>query len=114
VTYRGVDGNPGCQSGLSLGPSAFRLDPDGVSTFERPNQGSLKPCLVPFAFQVPSRSPGATGPVSGLPQCTATHTPQFGNGHWSINCAGDTRQILSSYAKGLRDAGRIEENELYG
>ncbi|MFP4514090.1 MAG: RHS repeat-associated core domain-containing protein, partial [Acidimicrobiales bacterium] len=113
VSYRGVDGNPGCESGLSLGPSAFRLDPDGVSTFERPYQGSVKPCLVPFAFRVPDRSPGASGTVAGLSQCTATHTPNFGVGHWSINCAGDTRQMLSTYAKGLRNAGRIEKNELH-
>jgi hypothetical protein len=32
---------------------------------------------------------------------------------WSINCVGDTKAVLSTYAKGLRDAGEIEVNELY-
>jgi hypothetical protein len=34
--------------------------------------------------------------------------------HWSILCIGDTAQILSTYAKDARDAGRIQVNELHG
>jgi hypothetical protein len=116
TSYRGVDGNAGCQSGLSLSASAFRVDSDGVSTFERPDQGTFKPCLVPFTFSVSERVPGATAPVDGLPGCASTYTPGLANGlrHWSIQCIGDTAQILSTYAKAARDAGRIQVNELYG
>ena len=114
VSYRGVRGNPECRSGLHIAPGDFRFDPDGLSTFERPYQGSTHRCLVPFKFTVANRAPGTTGPVSGLPACIATYTPQFGEGHWSINCAGDRVQAVSSYAKGLRDSGGIEVNELYG
>ena len=112
MSYRNVVGNPGCVSGLKLSPSAFRVDPDGVSTFERPFQGTTHPCLVPFRFVIPERSPGITAPVDDLPACTSTYTPPP-EGHWSIRCVGDTKAVLSTYAMGLRDAGEIEVNELY-
>ena len=112
VSYHWVVGNPGCASGLKLSLSAFRVDADGVSTFERPHQGTTAPCLLPFRFVVPERSPGITAPVDGLSACTSTYTPPP-EGHWSIMCVGNTKALLSTYAKGVRDAGEIEVNELY-
>lgn len=86
---------------------------DGVSAFERPRQGSRHQCLVPYSFTIPERVPGITVPIAGLQICTSTYTPQFGAGHWSINCAGDTSAVLSEHAKILRDLKQLQVNELF-
>jgi hypothetical protein len=99
-------------SKLNLSASAFRVDPDGVSTFEQPFQGTTHPCLVSFRFMIAGRSPGATAPVGGLLACMSTYTPPP-EGHWSINCVGDTAAVSPRTRKACGPQARSRLNELY-
>jgi hypothetical protein len=95
-------------------PGEFRVDPDGVSTFEPAYLPGYKPYAIGFGVKFqPPKVPGTTGPLEHLPQCWATYTPPP-RGHWSINCVGSTemtKQTLSAYA---REMGAILNPNWYG
>ena len=106
ITYRGLDGD--FRNGVYIkpiySPSQFRVDSDGVSTFELAFLPGNKPYSVGFNITIHTyKYPGITGQILGLPECGATYTPDLGGeGHWSINCSGGpetTKQTLSGYAK---------------
>lgn len=98
TVYRDVDGTS---------PAAFKVDPDGVSTFEIPFRN--KKFVVPFTVRY--KKPKVVGVVGSLiaPELgggTATYTPDPENlprNHWSLNFPGKTedeiKQLLSAYAK---------------
>jgi hypothetical protein len=115
ISYRGLDGekskNRTYYRRPQTNPGQFRLDPDGVSTFELAYLPGNKPYAVGFRIQVEGLTrPGSIGPILNIPfSCTGTYTPQYGEGHWSINCVPreQTPKILSTYAK---QPGRIMLN----
>lgn len=69
----------------------WRIDPDGQSSNENPAMlSTTKQCKVSFVVLGVGSQPQFPDPVQGavqnMPQgTTATYTPQFGAGHWSIN-----------------------------
>jgi hypothetical protein len=67
----------------------WRIDPDGLSTFEGPDFNMPnKPCKVFFVILgVTSHpAPGTIGQVQDMPiGYVGEYTPQFGLGHWSIH-----------------------------
>jgi RHS repeat-associated protein len=115
ISYRGLDGEKSKDRTYyrrpQTNPGQFRLDPDGVSTFELAYLPGNKPYAVGFRIQVEGLTrPGSIGPILNIPfSCTGTYTPQYGEGHWSINCVPreQTPKILSTYAK---QPGRIMLN----
>ena len=116
AVYRGLGGKKsgGVFSRPIYSPSEFRVDPDGVSTFELALLPGNKPYAIGFGVKFqPPKIPGTTGPLEHLPQCLATYTPPP-PGHWSINCTGSadmTKQTLSAYA---REKGAILNPNWYG
>ena len=96
TVYRGINGT---------NPGAFRVDPDGVSTFEIPPPGFA----FIVAFRVRYDRPKVQGKEGFLidPELqggTATYTPQHGGeGHWSLNFPGNSteeiKKLLSEFAK---------------
>jgi hypothetical protein len=62
-----------------------------------------KPYAVGYGFRLTtSKVPGVVAQSDEIPGCTATYTPQLGEGHWSVNSVGgpeDTKRVLSDYAK---------------
>jgi hypothetical protein len=106
VVFREVDGEmkgiPPKYRKPKLSPSTFRLDSDGVSTFEVVGLPGNKPFVVAFVIKlIGPKLPQTTHPVVGIPTCTGTFTPQWGVGHWSLNCAPreSTPAALSAYGK---------------
>jgi len=95
--YRGLNGT---------NPSAFRVDEDGVSVFEKP--------LPDYKFNLPVNVIYQGEKVSGtlaqvvLPMLkggVAEYTPQFGDGHWSLRFPDlkvfEVKNLLSKYAKSV-------------
>lgn len=58
---------------------------------------------------------GSTGPLVSPVGCVGTYTPQFSQGHWSVDCGGEsvTKELLHQYGKVARDLGAIFPNPLY-
>jgi RHS repeat-associated protein len=128
VIWRGVDADKATRpDGLhyrkpKLSPSSFRVDADGVSTFEFPDVTN-HPYLVGFAVvgvTQQQRRPGASGQILGVPLGTlGTFTPQLSpfpdkHLHWSINNRADAQLnvTLSTYAKTFKQ-GVVIPNPLY-
>ena len=98
AVYRGLNGT---------NPGAFRFDADGLSTFETQQPGFK----FQMGFSVMYRGPKIGGTVGQVidPEyttpITATYTPQFGPGHWSLNfpavSVDEAKMILSQRAKQL-------------
>lgn len=95
--YRGLNGT---------NPSAFRVDIDGVSVFENP--------LPEYKFNLPIRAVYRGEKPAGvlaqiiepdLQGAIAEHTPQFGEGHWSLRFPdleiSEIENLLSKYAKSV-------------
>jgi RHS repeat-associated protein len=110
ITYSELNGDKSSDNTYykkpQTNPGSFRMDEDGVSTFEMPDLPGIKPYALGFKVKVNDEhiTQGATGVLEDLPICTATFTPQFAQGkrHWSINCVtAPTNIILSEYAKGI-------------
>ncbi len=87
-------------------PSAFRVDEDGVSVFEK--------TLPDYKFNLPIRAIYQDEKIAGVmakiiePRLNggiAEYTPQFGEGHWSLRFPGLEKQeikiLLSKYAKAV-------------
>ncbi len=85
-------------------PGQFREDLDGMSTFEMESLPGVKPYALGFVIQTKFPiTPGITGSIIDLPTCSATFTPEHGEGkkHWSIRCMGNSlSQTISQWAKG--------------
>jgi hypothetical protein len=109
MTYRGLDGDLSSDGSYykrpQTSPSQFRVDIDGISTYELEDFPGNKPYGLRLSINI--KQPivqGSIGIVESLPNCTGTFTPQYGGGkrHWSINCSGNpANQQLSSFAKGI-------------
>ncbi len=101
--YRGLDGTS---------PSAFRIDPDGLSVFEYPS--------VDHAWNIAfigryrgTKWPGVAADIVSpivIPGGKAIYTPQYGPGHWSLNFPADIptiKKALSELAKALKASGGL-------
>ncbi len=92
----------------------WRIDPDGLSTFEGPNFNvANKPCRVSFVILRVTSLPaqGTTGQVQGMPTgYVGEYTPQHGGvGHWSIHGppgtpAATLQQTITQY---VIDRGKV-------
>jgi len=95
--YRGLNGT---------NPSAFRVDPDGVSVFEE--------TLAGYKFNLPVRATYEGEKIAGtiatiiepmLAGGIAEYTPRLGAGHWSLRFPGldadAVRSLLSKFAKSV-------------
>ncbi|MBX3288892.1 MAG: hypothetical protein KF855_06045 [Acidobacteria bacterium] len=95
--YRGLNGT---------NPSAFRIDADGLSVFERPLDG-YRFNLTFQAIYTGDKTPGIIAELTHpmLSGGVAEFTPEFGEGHWSIRFPGleitESRNLLSKYAKSM-------------
>jgi hypothetical protein len=100
TVYRGLNGTS---------PSAFRVDRDGVSVFETPPTGYKFVVGFLLRYKKP-KLPNTVGVLlaSVLKAGTATYTPQWGEGHWSLNFPGKTedeiKKLLSEFAKAYKTA----------
>ncbi|MCI0711835.1 MAG: RHS repeat-associated core domain-containing protein [Chloroflexi bacterium] len=110
--WRGVGGNKknGYWKNPSLKARDFRprpgVDEDGLSLFEYAHlpPNSVTPYAYPFSVRIDGvKSPGITANLTEVPQCYATYTPQYGEGHWSVNCVGSIDTILSEFAEANRN-----------
>ncbi len=109
IIYRGLDGDINSERSYFkkpiTSPSQFRVDVDGVSTFELADLPGNKPYALGLKVKVKTPIvPGSNGPVVDIPICTGTFTPELGGGlkHWSVICSGTPTNIaLSEYAKGI-------------
>ncbi len=112
LIWRGVSGNKkkGYWKNPSLKARDFRprpgVDDDGLSLFEflnlPPNQ--VTPYAYPFTVSIiGEKVAGSFGNLTEVPACMATYTPQYGLGHWSVNCSGAMDELLSTYAQSNRE-----------
>jgi RHS repeat-associated protein len=110
--WRGVDGNEknGYFKNPYLRPRDFRPNPardfDGLSMSELANlpPNSVTPYAYPFTIALMgNKVAGVTATLVEVPACTATYTPQFGEGHWSVNCVGQIDVLLSTFATANRE-----------
>lgn len=121
VIHRNLDGDPSKDKSYFkkpiTSPSQFRLDSDGVSTFELYAVPGNKPYMVTYNVWIKANyKPGDEGIVMGSQvyngtHCTARYTPEHGGaGHWSVNCSprDETPVILSTLAR--RGVGPIVLN----
>jgi len=124
TVYRATDRRNAADARINDGQ--WRIDPDGMSTFEGPNfTAANKPCRVSFVIlRVNSLPPqGTTGQVQGMPTgYVGEYTPQHGgNGHWSIHGPPGTpnatlQQTITEYVINRGNIGRpvTAVNPLYG
>jgi hypothetical protein len=122
--YRGLGGNVNktpCVTGPKTSPSEFRIDPDGLSTFQsNVALDTSKPYRVGFLVTGAPNDPpvqGDTGSVANVNgyTYTATYSPQLGGaGHWSLKNTTRTDQEMkndfSAYAKLV---GNTDRNPSY-
>lgn len=100
TVYRALNGKPKndtrspdgkCWNGAQTSPSQFRIDPDGLSTFEDPpGVGTTHPYRVRFVVTgvgaCTNDSRDDNGPVTGMAGYRGTCSPQHGGqGHWSLD-----------------------------
>ena len=97
ILYRGLNGT---------NPSAFRVDEDGVSVFERPLDGykfNLTIQAVYYGEKIEGIFAKLVDPM--LEDGIAEFTPQFGEGHWSLRFPRlepyEVKSLLSKYAKSV-------------
>ncbi|MCP3750879.1 hypothetical protein [Pseudomonas sp. SBB6] len=67
--------------------SQWRIDPDGLSTFELPNLNvNNKACKVRFTVVGVASKPAAhtQGNILNMAGYIGVYTPEYGEGHWSI------------------------------
>jgi len=105
TVYRGT--GRGNAAYATINDSQWRIDPDGMSTFEGPNFNvPEKRCKVSFVILGVNSLPpqGTTGQVQGMPTgYVGEYTPQHGgNGHWSIRAPAGTvdatlQQAITTY-----------------
>jgi len=89
----------------STAPSAFRVDPDGVSTFEVPST-THKANLPIRAIYQGEKVPGTIATLPDIKGGIAVYTPEHGGPlHWSLRFAGKSEQqikdTLSQVAKNV-------------
>ena len=111
--YHRVSGNKKPETepyrSAQVGPNEFRDDADGVSAFELPVEPeSRKPYLVPYAIEIFNGNKVVGAPCRGT--LTADHNQGSNGPHWSLNCDGDNRTVLSVDAVKKRAAGLVECN----
>jgi hypothetical protein len=96
--YRGLD---------ATSPSQFRVDPDGVSTFETPSAGKKMQLPIKVRYKGEKKE-GTEGELLDndlkAQGGKAVYTPSHGGeGHWSLQFPGksddEVKKILSSTAK---------------
>jgi len=114
TVYRATDRKNATYARINDGQ--WRIDPDGMSTFEGPNfTAANKPCRVSIVIlRVNSLPPqGTTGQVQGMPTgYVGEYTPQHGgNGHWSIHGPAGTvdatlQQTITEYVINRGNIGR--------
>lgn len=95
--YRGLNGT---------NPSAFRVDEDGISVFEKPLSDYKFNLVIPAVY----KGEKVSGVIAEIIEPTleggiAEYTPQFGEGHWSLRFPNletqDIKNLLSKYAKSM-------------
>jgi len=124
TVYRGT--GRGNAAYATINDSQWRIDPDGMSTFEGPNFNvPEKRCKVSFVILGVNSLPpqGTTGQVQGMPTgYVGEYTPQHGgNGHWSIHGPPGTpnatlQATITEYVINRGNIGRpvTAVNPLYG
>lgn len=120
MVIREIDTTKGrpCNQYAATSPSQFRVDEDGLSTFEVLHTPGVKVCALPITLEGVNESApfGTRTSVKGMPGCDATKTPPE-EGHWSIMCKGDRKVVQpglwSVYAKAAKELGGIFENPKY-
>lgn len=122
IVYRGLNGNVNgtpCVTGPKTNPGEFRIDPDGLSTFQADVAlDASKPYRVGFQVTGAPNDPPVQGDqgttmVNNLAY-TATYTPQFGGrGHWSlINPLRTEKEMKDDFAAYTK-AGNSSRNPSY-
>jgi RHS repeat-associated protein len=87
-------------------PGAFRIDPDGISTFEYPSLDHNWNMVFVARYRGEKR-PGTIGDIIEpivIPGGKAVFTPQYGPGHWSLQFPGEEvaiKRALADLAKKL-------------
>lgn len=121
TVYRALDGKVGgggCVTGPATNPGQFRIDADGLSTFQD-GVALLATKAYRLRFQVqdaPNDPPQALdhGTVAGMAGYTATYTPQFGVGHWSLdNPAKSVPERKADFQAYALAGGNIDRNPNY-
>jgi hypothetical protein len=122
--YRALSGNVNatpCVTGPKTNPGEFRIDADGLSTFQ---DGvallAAKAYRLRFLVQNAPNDPpvqGDTGTVANVNgfAYTATYTPdQGGAGHWSlINAARSPAEMKTDFSEYARAGGNVDRNPNY-
>lgn len=83
--YRGIDNKNATYAKVADGQ--WRIDEDGMSTFELTQLPNNKPCMAAFRVIGPDSQPneGDHGIIGGLYPYWAVYTPSLGGvGHWSL------------------------------
>lgn len=121
--YRALSGDVrrGCVTGPKTAPSEFRIDPDGMSTFQAGVPlAAAKPFRLAFRVQNAPNDPpldGDRGTVAGVNGFvyTATYTPNHGGpGHWSLQNPDRTAtQMKGDFSAYARAGGNIDRNPNY-
>lgn len=86
TVYRGIDYKNATYA--KVNDSQWRVDSDGISTFELANFSSpTKRCMVSFVILDVNSKPaqGTRGQIQNMPPgYVAEYTPDYGAGHWSL------------------------------
>lgn len=85
MIYRGIDNKNATYA--KVADNQWRIDDDGMSTFELAQLPGNKPCMAAFHVVGPGSqpTPGIHGIIAGFYPYGATYTPNLGGaGHWSL------------------------------
>jgi RHS repeat-associated protein len=119
VVERLLDGNNSRQpSAPDTGTGQFRFNP-AMSTFELALLGGNPaapnmPYMLELTIVVPTspaQTPGNSGPVTGLPECSGRYEPPPA-GHWGISCVSPSPpKSVQAYARA--NPNQVKRNPLY-
>lgn len=124
TVYRALTGKVNktpCVTGPTTSPSEFRIDPDGLSTFQAGVALlDTKAYRLRFGVQNAPHDPpvdgdqGTVANVNGFVY-TATYTPLLGgDGHWSLKNANRTdAEMKADFAAYAHAGGNVDRNPSY-
>lgn len=106
-----------CVSGPEITEATFRIDEDGLSTFqEGADLRASDAYRVAFLVEDVASNPpqeGEAGTVQGMLLWTGTFTPSIAAHHWSLKKPGASKNAMKRELVAYANAGHVSRNPDY-